>query len=369
VPLIVQRETSMMMCGRWRWRHDSSTPRLHPLCGLPCGALAIYASAHDSLALVTTEDDRSKGGGWQKLIQLAVSVIAVGLIARHVDLRESARVIASARVGYVVLALLLYVVGQVLSAYRWRLIGLSVGLVDSFAGYVRYYFIGMFFMFFGPSTLGGDLVRSLYLAEHTGSRARAFNSVLFDRLNGLVVLVAIGAGAFLLFPGYDLPRPLFYATVAFGSGIFLAWWLAPTLVRLVFPADHRVRRFVEKDLGPFWRNRAMLISASAVSFVFHFLQIATQFIVARALNLDVPFSYICVFHPLVSALSSIPITLSGIGLREGGYLWFLHRIGIAQANAIAYGVLWFVVLVASSVLGGVVFLASGARLPRLRLAR
>lgn len=311
----------------------------------------------------------SGGGAWQKLLQFGVSGLAITLIARNVNLRESAHVIASARLGYMLAALVLYVVGQVMSAYRWRLIGVSVGLLESFASYVQYYFIGMFFMFFGPSTLGGDVVRSLYLAEHGGGRARAFNSVLFDRLNGLVVLVAIGAVAFVLFPEYDLPQLLLIPTVTFGSGIFLAWWVAPALTRIFLPVGHRIRRFVEQDLGPFWRDRRMLVGASAVSLAFHFVQIATQWVVARALRLDVPFSYICVFHPLVSALSAIPITLSGIGLREGGYLWFLQRIGIAQASAVAYGVLWFLVIVASSLIGGIVFLASGARLPRLRRER
>jgi uncharacterized membrane protein YbhN (UPF0104 family) len=319
---------------------------------------------------MTSAPQRSRGGRWKIVLQLGVSAIAVGLIARRVDLRESAHLVAGARTSYVLGAVALYALGQVLSAYRWRLIGLSVGLVDSFAHYVRYYFIGMFFMFFGPSTLGGDLVRSLYLAENAGSRARAFNSVLFDRLNGLVVLVAIGAGAFLLFRGSyaDLPQPLFYVTVAFGAGIFLAWWLAPVLVRLLLPPQHRLRRFVEHDLGPFWRDRGMLIGASAVSLVFHFVQIATQFVVARALGLDVPFTYICIFHPLVSALAAIPITLSGIGLREGGYLLFLQKIGVPQASAVAFGALWFLVIVVSSLLGGVVFVATGARLPRFRRA-
>ena len=311
-------------------------------------------------------DAGSGSGAWRKLLQVAVSGAAIALIARRVDLRESARVIAAARLDYTLAAIALYLVGQVMSAYRWRLIGVSVGLVESFAAYVRYYFIGMFFMFFGPSTLGGDLVRSLYLAESTGGRARAFNSVVFDRLNGLVVLVAIGAVAFVLFPQYDLPRPLFYLTVAFGSAIFVAWWTAPVAVRVLLPPGHRVRRFVEHDLGPFWRDRRMLIAVTAVSLVFHFVQIATQYIVARALRLDVPFQYICIFHPLVSALASIPITLSGIGLRESGYLLFLQRIGIPQPAAVAYGVLWFVVIVANSLVGGLVFLATSARLPRLR---
>jgi len=314
-------------------------------------------------------DAVSGSGAWQKLLQFTVSGLAVVLIARTVNLGDSARVIASARFGDVLAAIALYLLGQVMSAYRWRLIGLSVGLIESFAAYVRYYFIAMFFMFFGPSTLGGDVVRGLYLAEHSGSRARAFNSVLFDRLNGLVVLVAIGAVAFVLFPEYDLPRPLFIATVTFGGGLFLAWWMAPLLVRLLLPAGHRIRRFVEHDLGPFWRDRRMLVGASTVSLAFHFVQITTQLVVAHALGLAVPFKYICIYHPLVSALSAIPITLSGIGLREGGYLWFLQRIGIPQASAVAYGVLWFVVIVVSSLIGGVVFLASGARLPRMRAAR
>jgi len=306
------------------------------------------------------------------VLQVGVRALAVWLIARQVSFSESAHDIAGARPGYVVGAIVLYVVGQVLSAYRWRLIGLSVGLVDSFADYVRYYFIGMFFMFFGPSTLGGDLVRSLYLAENAGGRARAFNSVLFDRLNGLVVLVTIGAGAFLVFPEYRRLAPefyvVFYVTVAFGTSLFLGWWLAPWLVRVVFAREHRIRRLVEDDLGPFWSDRRMLVATAGVSFVFHFIQIAAQFLIARSLGLAVPLAYICIFHPLVSSVAAIPISLSGLGVREKTYMYFLQKLGVSQSAGLAYGALWLVVIVVNSLLGGVVFIASGARLPRLRRA-
>jgi uncharacterized membrane protein YbhN (UPF0104 family) len=306
---------------------------------------------------------------WRTLLQVTISAVAVILIVRNVDLRETGRLLASARLGYVLGAVLLYVLGQVLSAYRWHLIGVSVGLDVPFLEYVRFYFIGMFFMFFGPSTLGGDFARGLYLATATKRRARAFNSVIFDRLNGLVTLVAVGATAFVLFPQYVLPAPLFYVTVAFGSALFLAWWLAPWLVRLLLPPGHRIRRFIEEDLGPFWTDRRMLLAVTSVSLVFHLFQVFIQWVVTRALGLEVPFSYICVLHPLVSALSAIPISLSGIGLREGGYIYFLTQIGIERASAVAFGSLWFLVLVSSSLLGGVVFLASGASLPSLRDAR
>ena len=69
---------------------------------------------------------------------------------------------------------------------------------------------------------------------------------------------------------------------------------------------------------------------------------------------------------MVSAVASIPVSFSGIGLREGGYLYFLTKFGIDQPSAVAYGVLWLLVIVANSLIGGLVFLASGARLPALR---
>lgn len=87
---------------------------------------------------------------------------------------------------------------------------------------------------------------------------------------------------------------------------------------------------------------------------------------SRAVGIEVPLSYIGVFHPLVSAIASIPVSFSGIGLREGGYLYFLTKFGIDQPSAVAYGVLWLLVIVANSLIGGLVFLASGARLPALR---
>ncbi len=310
------------------------------------------------------------GGGLRRVLQIAFTVAAVVLIARLVDLRETGRILASASPAWIAFAVVIYTFGQVMSAFRWWLIGRSVGLDGSFRDYVRYYFIGMFFMSFGPSTLGGDFVRGLYLAEGGGRRARAFNSVVFDRLNGLVILVAIGAAAFLIFPRYRSLAPefglMFWITVAFGSALLVGWLLAPRIVRVLLAPDHKIRRFVESDLGPFWTDHGMLLSTSMVSFFFHLVQIAAQWVVSRAIGIEVPFSYICVFHPLVSAIASIPISFSGIGLREGGYLYFLTKLGIDQPSAVAYGVLWLFVIVVNSLIGGTVFLASGARLPALR---
>ena len=69
---------------------------------------------------------------------------------------------------------------------------------------------------------------------------------------------------------------------------------------------------------------------------------------------------------LNDSIASTPISLSGTGLREGGYLYFRTKLGIDQPSAVAYGSLWFLAIVANSVIGGLVFVANGARVPTLR---
>src|SRR5262249_60893659 len=100
------------------------------------------------------------------------------------------RDLAGVRPGLFAAALLLYVGGQVLSAYKWAVLGRSVGLDRSLLEYTRFYFIGMFFNLFGPSTIGGDAVRALYLGD--GRRRRVgVHSELVGRARGLARLTAL----------------------------------------------------------------------------------------------------------------------------------------------------------------------------------
>src|SRR5262245_64536041 len=138
-----------------------------------------------------------------------------------------------------VLPLILFLAGQGLSAVKWWMLGTSVGLERPLTDYVRFYFIGMFLNVFGLSTIGGDVARGLYLGD--GRRpALALNSVLFDRMSGLAILMALGAAALLAFPGYGLPWPLSAACIDRGVALAVGMGTCPRLVRLNADGDlHR----------------------------------------------------------------------------------------------------------------------------------
>jgi uncharacterized membrane protein YbhN (UPF0104 family) len=140
--------------------------------------------------------------------------------------------------------------------------------------------------------------------------------------------------------------------------------MCPRLVRFL-PERNRVRRQIEDELAPFWRDRRLLAHVAGVSLVFHLTQVVIQWMLVRAARAEVPFSYCLVYHPVISVMIALPVSVGGlIGL--GGYLYFLERVNLDDSVAVAVGVLWFLVTVLAGLVGGAVFAASGAELPRLR---
>lgn len=307
--------------------------------------------------------DRARGvARW--LLRVGVSAGIIAYILVDVDNTDLRAALAAVRVQDLILPVIIFLAGQALSGIKWGMLGRSVGLDKSWLEYVRFYYIGAFFNVFGLSTIGGDVVRGLYLGD--GRRpVLALNSVIFDRVTGLALLMATGAAALIAFPQYDFPWLLSAGCIAGGLALVVGWWTCPRLVRIL-PHNNRIRRQVEDDLAPFWRDTALLLRVSAVSIVFHLSQVAVQYYIARAAGAQLPFSYCLIIHPMLSLMMAMPVSIGGFGVREGGYLYFLTRIHIEDSIAVTMGILWFAMTAATGIIGGAIFLLSGAELPRLR---
>jgi len=304
-----------------------------------------------------------------RLLKVCVSAAAVGLLVRQVDERAMAATLASAHVAPIGGAIFLYLFGQLLTAWRWEVIARASGFHEPLRKIVTWYFIGMFFTLFGPSTLGGDVVRSLYLGGPSGRRTLALHTVVFDRLSGLAVLIAVALFAMLVFGTFGLPFPVVCLTGAAGVGLLAGWWMVPPLARRFLPARNRIRLLVEGDLTRFWNDGRLLAETAGISFGFQLVQIMAVMLIGEAVGLGVPWPYYFVFHPLVSLFSALPFSLAGLGIREVGYVWFLSSIEhVPHETAAAFALLWLVVLLASSAAGGLVFLAHGGGMPPLRRA-
>jgi len=314
------------------------------------------------------------------LVLLMKVLVSVGLLVfffTRIHIERFFHTFASADFSYIALALVVYFLSQFLSTLRWEVLARPLGFKKPFMVFLNFYLIGMFFNLFAPGTVGGDISRIYYLArDEEGGREKDWGgitlnatvSVFVDRVIGMMVLVWLGALGLILFPQYAVPSAVRLLTFALALGFIVGGLLIPVLRRILPDVGYSTVVKLRVALRSYRARWQAIPQAIALSFVIHLIQAWIHLLIGRAIHIEIPFSYCIILYPLVGTFAAIPITLNGLGLREGGYLFLLAVIGINSEKAIAFGVLLFLAIAADSLVGGVVFLLKKSPKPSVIVA-
>lgn len=266
---------------------------------------------------------------------------------------------------YFVAATLLYVAGQMLSAYRWQLLTALIGMRGPFVDFLSFYFVGMFTNLFVPGFIGGDAARVLYLGRRRKAMGKALASVVADRSIGLTGLCWFAAATAIVLKGGFLPASVVWPTLAVGFVMLLALVLAPLIARLIPLMPRRLRATAEL-VGPYLRHPAGMLPAIGLSLVLHGSQAVCQYILAIGLGLGFPLTMFLLCVPIANVFAALPVTLNGLGVRETVYLVLFGFAGMSKVDAIALGLLWFASTMIGGLTGAIAFMTT--EMPTLREA-
>lgn len=288
-----------------------------------------------------------------KWLRLTVSVTLFGWLAWRTDWAQVSRAFAGLRLEYWLAAVALYVFTQGVSSLRWQLLARPLGFTPTLGRCTAYYFIGMYFNLFLPTSVGGDVVRAWYLNGGNGRRLNAFLSVFVDRLTGLLILLALACAAVALCP-IDLPAwvPLSVWGTATAAGAGLV--ALPLLARWTGRFD-RARRLAE-GVCVYVRLPRLMAATAALSIFVQAANVVVVWLAGLAFDAPVPAAYYWVLVPMVSLLTLLPVSLNGMGVREGAMALFLAPLGVGEGTALTLAFLWFLVFTAASLVGGAVYL-------------
>lgn len=307
-------------------------------------------------------------GHWQSLLRVVISLGALAFILGTSDPEEVVNLVRQADLTLMLVAFVLVIVGIVLRAVRWMVLLRTLNIQVPLLRLVELYFVGTFFNAFLPSGFGGDVVRVLELTQNTHAAA-AVGTVIVDRMTGLLVLFAM-ALAVLPFSGGLLPPETISAIgflaagglVAGGmvlhGGLLRRWgrFLPGRLSLTGENALARVYRAVT-DCG----SRA-IVQALGVSLVFNLTLVTYNYLIARAVGVDIAFAYFLVFVPVLSITLMVPISVGGLGVREGAAKVLFPLAGVDEAAAVAASLgVYLVARLLAGLLGGLIYLMQGAR--------
>lgn len=283
--------------------------------------------------------------------------------------------IRHARVEWLLGALGLMLASNVLGSYQWNRLLRGAGIALPFWKVCSYYHVGLFFNNFLPANVGGDFARVLDAARASGSRATSFSTVLLDRIIGTVTLAGLAVVTSL--PAIDhFHLGVVYAglLVIFAASACLLWAIFhPRLLSTVERAlAHiglgRLKPALDEladRLQGFRHQRRLFMELFIVALVVQVMRIGVHVLTARALGLGVPAAYFFLFVPLLAVIVSLPISLNGIGVREAAGIQLFGLVGLSPGAAFSLQFTTYLVAVAVSLIGGVVFLV---RIPHRRAA-
>lgn len=268
-------------------------------------------------------------------------------------------------------ALVLTFLGVVLSAARWSAVLAALGQRPPFRRLVSLYFAGQFMGNVLPSTIGGDALRVSRLARETGDGPTIFASVVLERLTGWLVLPVITLVGLAVNPGLrELGRA---SALAFAVASTTLVLLAVVLVLtgrqgqgLEGRLEHNDgwRRFTSavrfgiRRLAADPRATARIL---ATGFAYQLILIASALMAARALDLPsgVGPTALLAFVPAILTAQVLPISISGLGVREGLFVLFLQPLAVPRSQAIALGLLLYLLNLVVSLLGAPAFAVGG----------
>lgn len=268
--------------------------------------------------------------------------------------------LTAAAAAWVAVAVVVHVVAYLLQTLRWATVSSTLGIHLPFRRLFSHLLAGEFVSNALPTSFGGDVVRVVRQGQDSGDFADAFAATALERLTGWLVLPLLSTIALVADP--DLLDLGTATTVAVVTNVVTVI----ALVAILWAAGHERgagrligsggwRRYlaaVHLGIIAFRHRPRQVLGVLGAGLGFQFLQCVSVYAAARALQLpEVTLLAAMAFFPPTAVLQNVPLALGGLGVREAAFVLFFGALGVADAEAIALGLLVYFVFIIASLAG------------------
>lgn len=263
------------------------------------------------------------------VMKAVVSLALLFVVVRRVDLALVTEALARITPSTLLVAVVLYMLAHGLNGFKLQLVMSGRPLHDL----VRYTFVALFYGTVLPGQLLGDAVKAYRLVRPGDDGAAVVAAVVVDKITGLAALLFITGLALLIDPrGFPAAFPaLSFALLA---GLILALVLPVIVPKFPSALDNALGRFLRAwhaSVGEWWP----LVASFVTGVAFQVLAVIVVAYVGAGMGISLSFAAWVAVVGLVSLVLLLPITVAGVGLREGGLVILLGFVGVSSADAVA----------------------------------
>lgn len=284
----------------------------------------------------------------KKTAQWLIGIGLLGFIISQLSLDTLLRDIVDLSWVFLTLAFLIMLGTRILCAYKWYILARinhqsltfrKLLAINFFSGAV-----GTVVPF-----INSDLVAGYTYYRLFGKASNSISSILVDRVIGLYVTILTAVVGVLISIGLfmEIQSVLFLT-----GGILLATIIVTCIMvyLLLHPKyklpdwlPSRLKRLLNETLGVIKgyikQHRSKLLINACLCIVVQVMRILSTYALILAIHSQVSILYFISIVPLIFLFAQLPISVSGLGIQEGAFIFFLGLVGVTAESAFAISVI------------------------------
>jgi glycosyltransferase 2 family protein len=258
--------------------------------------------------------------------------------------------------------------GLVVSSYQWQSLLRAERIHVDLTRLINLYLVGMAFSHFLPTSMGGDVVKSLYVGRESGNHGGSASAIIMSRITGFFGMLLVAFPVMMIWRAHFTRAIVIWFVLLsllmaglIGGTIFCAtvlprFWKGRWAKYRIFASAIHIGNTLSKSAK---RPRSICV-ATLFGVLFHIVACLNYYSYALVLRLDVPFYFYLVAVPFVSLVAFFPISINGFGVRESVFVYIFSTIQVPISTSLLLVFLMDVQVLIFGAIGGCIYLAMGA---------
>ncbi len=278
------------------------------------------------------------------VLKTIISISLLTFLLLNIEWDKVLENLRSANIFLLLIASLLNLTERFELTFKWNLLIRARNIIVKFGRLFLINAIGSFLGIFLPSSLGTDVVRGYYLVKDNSEKTVSISSVFVDRVLGMFSLLTFGVVS-VFFAGdlIDKFNIKSYVIVLFFVVVIAFYFFQKKEAVSFFQSllkRIKHKKIVDNIISlhnsilEYKKHPKTLIFAFIITLLVQVTRVLTYYFIALAFNIHFPIVYFFLFVPLIMLVMMIPISIGGLGVKEGTFVAFFTLIGMSVNDAV-----------------------------------
>jgi uncharacterized protein (TIRG00374 family) len=299
------------------------------------------------------------------IVKITVSLGLIVFLLSRFDFSLVMQRLRQADASYIIFAVFVMLFAWLINSKKWQILLRQIDFSYSLSWLYRVNLISLFYSSVLPGgQLTGEAFKCLKICKDESEKTKLIFSVLLDKIIGLFAFIIVGLIGLLVSVSSFSERKqlIFFFLISGIIASFLFVFLNTKVLGRIniiwerYQIKNRFGNLVSHLLsllslyqGSPWK----IVQALLLGMGFQFLNSASVYLLSRSLGLSIALADMMWVMALVSLVLVVPITILGLGLREGSFMVFLGLIGVASEASVSLSLLVSAFLILFGLIGGI----------------